>query len=139
MGLARKRCPHIPAADTRNALAARAGMNVRPTSHAAIARLDAPASASELTSGRITSLPRLRVEGKFVFAGEQKFWIRGVTYGTFKPDSDGAQFPPPENVERDFRAMARAGLNAVRTYTSPPSWMMDLAAECGRSEERRVG
>ena len=106
-------------------------MNVRPNSHAAVAPLDADASASELASGRVTSLPRPRVEGKFLFAGEQKFWIRGVTYGTFKPDSDGEQFPPPENVERDFRAMARAGLNAVRTYTSPPSWMMDLAAECG--------
>src|SRR5215831_20405575 len=98
MGLARKRCPHTPAADTRNALAARTGMNVRPTRHAAVARLDAHASGSELASGQVMSLPRLRVEGKFLFAGEQKFWIRGVTYGTFKPDSDGEQFPPPEKV-----------------------------------------
>src|SRR5262249_61921358 len=95
------------------------------------ARLGADAGAQELASGQAGSFPRLRVEGKFLFAGEQKFWIRGVTYGTFKPDSDGEQFPPPEKVEKDFRAMARAGLNAVRTYTSPPSWMMDLAAECG--------
>jgi O-antigen biosynthesis protein len=106
-------------------------MNVRPTGHAAVPVLDAHVSASEFASCGVGCLPRLRVEGKFLFAGEQKFWIRGVTYGTFKPDPEGGQFPSREKVEQDFRAMARAGLNSVRVYTPPPLWMMDLAAECG--------
>jgi GT2 family glycosyltransferase len=76
-------------------------------------------------------MQRPRVRGKFLFVGGEKFWIRGATYGTFKPDPSGAQFPPQEVVERDFRAMAGAGLNAIRIYTAPPLWLMQAAAACG--------
>src|SRR4029077_20686186 len=31
----------------------------------------------------------------------------------------------------DFEAMAEAGANAFRTYTPPPLWLLDLAAEHG--------
>jgi GT2 family glycosyltransferase len=74
---------------------------------------------------------RPRVHGKFLFVGDKKFWIRGVTYGTFKPDDFGLQYPPQELVERDFRAIADAGLNAIRVYTVPPLWLMHAAAACG--------
>ena len=73
-------------------------------------------------------MPRPRVHGKFLYVADEKFWIRGVTYGTFRPDSSGKQFPPKEVVERDFRAIADAGLNAVRVYAAPPPWLMDVAA-----------
>jgi GT2 family glycosyltransferase len=76
-------------------------------------------------------MPRPRVHGKFLFVADQKFWIRGVTYGTFKPNEEGDQFPAQEVVERDFRAIADAGLNSVRVYTRPPLWLMDVAAACG--------
>src|SRR5262245_33394457 len=56
------------------------------------------------------------VRGKFLFVDDEHFWIRGVTYGTFKPDAAGLQFPEKDIVERDFGAMADAGLNAVRVY-----------------------
>src|SRR5713101_5742178 len=81
--------------------------------------------------GRWNAMPRPRVHGKFLFVGTEKFWIRGVTYGTFKPSNAGVDFPPKEVVGRDFRAMADAGLNAVRVYTPPPRWLMDIAAACG--------
>ena len=74
---------------------------------------------------------RPEVRGKFLFVGEEKFWIRGVTYGTFRPDASGVQFPPPDVVARDFRAIADAGLNAIRVYTTPPLWLMHAAAACG--------
>src|SRR5436190_24039687 len=57
------------------------------------------------------------VRGKFIFIGEEKFHIRGVTYGTFAPDAEGFQFPSREKVEQDFALMAANGMNAVRTYT----------------------
>ena len=76
-------------------------------------------------------LQRPRVHGKFLFVADQKFWIRGVTYGTFKPDEAGYQFPARQVVERDFRAIADAGLNSVRVYTAPPLWLLDVAAACG--------
>ena len=67
------------------------------------------------------------VRGKFLYAGDEKLYLRGVTYGTFGPGPEGDQYPAPDVVERDFARMAWAGLNAVRTYTVPPAWLLDLA------------
>jgi len=67
------------------------------------------------------------VKGKFIFVGNEKLYIRGVTYGTFCPDEDGNEYHDPEVVERDFAQMAANGLNAVRTYTVPPRWLLDVA------------
>ena len=69
--------------------------------------------------------------GKFLFVGDQKLYVRGVTYGTFRPDARGDEFPPPELVERDFALMAANGINAVRTYTPPPRWLLDAAHRHG--------
>jgi O-antigen biosynthesis protein len=73
----------------------------------------------------------LRVQGKFFFAGEDKFFIKGVTYGPFAPGSHGAQFPERETVIRDFRMMAEMGANTLRVFTVPPLWLLDLAAAAG--------
>jgi GT2 family glycosyltransferase len=70
---------------------------------------------------------RPRARGKFLFLGEEKLYVRGVTYGTFRPDARGDEFPDPTQVERDFALMATHGVNAVRTYTVPPRWVLDEA------------
>jgi GT2 family glycosyltransferase len=69
--------------------------------------------------------------GKFLIANGKKLYLRGVTYGTFAPDTNGTMFPGPETAEADFRRMVDAGINAVRTYTVPPAWLLDLAASFG--------
>jgi GT2 family glycosyltransferase len=74
---------------------------------------------------------RLEVRGKFLYVGDDKFYLRGVTYGTFRPDEDGAEFHNPEQVKRDFAMMAAHGINTLRVYTVPPRWMLDLAAQAG--------
>ena len=74
---------------------------------------------------------RPHVRGKFLFVDDEKFWIRGVTYGTFRGDADGVQFPPQDTVQHDFQTMAKVGLNSVRVYTPPPLWLMDTAAAFG--------
>ena len=74
---------------------------------------------------------RPRVRGKFLYAGERKLYLRGVTYGTFRPRDDGSDFPAASTVASDFAAMAAAGVNAVRTYTPAPRWLLDLALEHG--------
>ena len=70
---------------------------------------------------------RCAARGKFVFVGERKFWVKGVTYGTFAPGQDGYQFPDERAVEQDFALMASNGINTVRTYTRPPRWLLDAA------------
>jgi GT2 family glycosyltransferase len=84
---------------------------------------------------RLKSLPALRVrpsaQGKFLFADEGKLFVRGVTYGTFRPSAEHAEFPPHATVRLDFRAMAEEGINAVRTYTVPPLWLLDEASAAG--------
>ena len=76
---------------------------------------------------------RIRVSGKFFFRGEEKLYVRGVTYGTFAADASGEHFPRHEVVERDFELMSLAGINAIRTYTPPPRWLLDLAHRYGVS------
>jgi exo-beta-1,3-glucanase (GH17 family) len=73
----------------------------------------------------------INVRGKFLFHGQDKYWVKGVTYGTFKPNANGEPFPAPERVRADFTAMVLTGINSIRTYTVPPAWLLDLALEYG--------
>lgn len=79
----------------------------------------------------MTAHERVRVDGKFLRWGAQKFYVKGVTYGPFAPDSRGETFASPEQTERDFRLLRELSANAVRVYYVPPRWFLDLAAECG--------
>ena len=81
---------------------------VRPNMVPALANVDVPPSA----------------RGKFVFAGDDKLYVRGVTYGTFRPNDDGDEYPAVDIVARDFARMAACGVNAVRVYTVPPPWFL---------------
>lgn len=74
---------------------------------------------------------RPEVRGKFLFVGNKKFWVKGVTYGTFRPDEDGLQFPASDVVEHDLAAIAGNGFNTLRTYTVPPRWLLDTAGRYG--------
>lgn len=73
---------------------------------------------------------RVRACGKWVYAGDERLLLRGVTYGGFAP-CNGEPFPPPGRVAEDFAQMIAAGVNCVRTYTIPPAWMLDLAQAAG--------
>src|SRR5437867_3883766 len=68
--------------------------------------------------------------GKFLWVGQEKLYVRGVTYGTFRPGMDGSAFPSPRVVEQDFSLMSANGVNAVRTYTTPPHWLLEIALKC---------
>ena len=74
---------------------------------------------------------RVRVDGKFFAVGSRRFNFRGVTYGTFAPRGDGAQFPERPQIRRDFRRMRDAGFTVVRTYTLPSDDLIEAAAENG--------
>jgi len=74
---------------------------------------------------------RPRTQGKFLFAGEEKLYVRGATYGPFRPGENGSEYHSPEAVEQDFAQIAANGLNAVRTYTTPERWLLDTAQRHG--------
>ena len=73
---------------------------------------------------------RVVLGGKFLWVGQEKLYVRGVTYGTFRPSMDGSAFPSPRVVEQDFSLMSANGVNAVRTYTTPPHWLLEIALKC---------
>ena len=76
-----------------------------------------------------SSFARPWVKGKFLFVGDEKFYVRGIAYGPFRPEPDGSEYHTPGEVERDFLLMQQHHINAVRAYTVPPRWFLDLAAQ----------
>ncbi len=82
--------------------------------------------------GILEKLLRLQVKAaaKFFYEGAEKFWIRGVTYGTFEPRGE-SNYPAPERVAQDFTLMREAGINTVRVYTAPPGYLLDEAERQG--------
>ncbi|MGB2690800.1 MAG: glycosyltransferase, partial [Desulfobacterales bacterium] len=84
-----------------------------------------------LVTSRKNVPQRPQVKGKFFYVGDEKLWIRGVTYGTFRPDESGNEFYNPEVVEKDFAHMETIGINVVRIYTPPPRWFLDTALRKG--------
>src|SRR6266516_3849810 len=74
---------------------------------------------------------RVTVDGLRFRRGGDRYWVQGVTYGPFAPGDDGLQFPAEEMVRRDFAQMRQVGINAIRVYHTPPSWLLELAEERG--------
>lgn len=91
-------------------------------------------------------LDKIEVRGKFFYHNNHKFYVRGVTYGAFKPDSNGREYTDLEQVDRDFEMMAANGINTVRIpHTTPPRALLDLALKhrlkvmIGLSAEQYIG
>lgn len=74
---------------------------------------------------------RVRVEGKFFRLGEEKFCVKGVSYGPFALNAAGQPFASPEQTAADFAQVRDLGANVVRIYHVPGRWFLDLAAESG--------
>jgi glycosyltransferase involved in cell wall biosynthesis len=100
--------------------------------------IPATASSSLITpgSGRVSENPvsrppisgsRPRANGRMLEVNGRRFRIKGVTYGTFRPNENGEPFPTPAQVRDDFAQMREAGINTVRLYTPPPDWVADAA------------
>jgi glycosyltransferase involved in cell wall biosynthesis len=78
---------------------------------------------------KIHALPA--VEGRFLSIGGQRFWAKGVTYGSFRANDEGEPFPPFAQLLDDFAQMRDAGINVVRTYSPPSDRIADAAADRG--------
>lgn len=80
---------------------------------------------------KIGSVGRVSVRGKFLAVGDERFDIKGVTYGPFRPDDSGNEYGPRDRVADDFAKIAANGFNTVRLYTVPQRWLLDEAAAHG--------
>jgi GT2 family glycosyltransferase len=94
----------------------------------------------------LVSHRRAKVAGKFFSVGNEKLWVRGVTYGAFRPDAQGNEYHDLDLIDRDFAQMAANGLTAVRIpHTMPPRALLDIAQRrglyvmVGLSAEQYVG
>ncbi|HPA20232.1 MAG TPA: glycosyltransferase [Verrucomicrobiae bacterium] len=72
-------------------------------------------------------------KAKFLFAGDEKFVVRGVAYGPFRPGGDNPEIhlPGRSQVVADLGQIAALGANAVRLYHVPPAWFLDEAEAAG--------
>lgn len=75
--------------------------------------------------------PRVRVDGKFFRLGDEKFWVKGVTYGPFAPNAAGLHLPEPDQLARDFAQIRGLGANTIRLYHAPTVEVLDVAQAHG--------
>ncbi len=74
---------------------------------------------------------RVLRDGRFFRLGDEKFTVKGVTYGPFAPNANGEHLASPEQTSRDFELIRELGANCVRVYHNPPTWFLDLAQQHG--------
>jgi endo-1,4-beta-mannosidase len=67
----------------------------------------------------------------FLVEGSAKFTLRGVSYGPFRPDRDGEQFPDEETLRNDLHLIRSLGANTIRVYHVPPPRVRLAAEEFG--------
>src|SRR5262245_54819727 len=99
----------------------------------ALVQADAPSgaairrgAASACVSGRV------QLDGKFFKLGDEKFWIKGVTYGPFAPQEEtGVPLPDRHVLESDLRLVRGLGANTLRVYHVPPRDFLDTAHAFG--------
>src|SRR5258707_10989709 len=87
--------------------------------------MESTTTDEEQRDGSVLSGERPAVRGKSLYLGSQKLQVRGVTYGPFSSDPSGGF--EGDAVDRDFAQMAACGINAVRVYSAPERWLLDLA------------
>jgi len=73
----------------------------------------------------------IRAVAKFFFKDDRKFFVKGITYGPFKPDAGGNYLGPPERAAADLANIRDLGFNVVRVYHSPPLWFLDACSAAG--------
>jgi GT2 family glycosyltransferase len=85
---------------------------------------------SKVISQRSQRRPQVR--GKFLFVGNEKLYVRGVTYGAFQPDAAKREYQDLSVIDRDFAQMVASGMDTVRIpHTMPPRHLLDIAAKHG--------
>ena len=78
-----------------------------------------------------TAQPRVTADGKFFRLGDKKFYLKGVSYGPFKPDGERGTFAAPEQTAWDFAQIRELRGQHRPGVSRAPRWFLDLATEHG--------
>ena len=83
----------------------------------------------------------IRAVAKFFFEGDRKFFVKGITYGPFKPDAEGHYLGPRDQVERDLAQMRESWLERRPDLSRPASLVFGLLRGGGnaRPDHAAVG
>jgi hypothetical protein len=77
-------------------------------------------SATPLPSApRATALEPIKIQAKFFFEGDRKWFLKGVTYGPFKPNADGDLTATPEQARERLKDIVAGKLEALPTAMNP--------------------
>ncbi|GEP43864.1 glycosyltransferase [Brevifollis gellanilyticus] len=71
--------------------------------------------------------------GKFFRLGAEgeKVFLRGVSYGPFRPNSRGEEFPEDARIATDLAQIRQMGFDTVRIYTPPSEVILTEALKLG--------
>jgi hypothetical protein len=71
--------------------------NCHPATHFKRHELSERSSAEAI---RTAEAQRPQVIGKFLFIGDQKFYVKGVSYGAFRPDEEKREYQDLDQLEQ---------------------------------------
>jgi hypothetical protein len=80
-------------------------------------------------SGIMAPALPIQVSGKGLARASVRWRVQGVTYGPFAPNANAEPFPEAPRVRKDLATARSIGINAIRTYHTPPEWLLRLAEE----------
>jgi GT2 family glycosyltransferase len=67
--------------------------------------------------------------GKWLRLNGEKYFLRAVSYGPFKPDGRGEPWPEGPRLDQDFAMIRAFGFNVVRVYELPTDAVLTAAVK----------
>lgn len=61
----------------------------------------------------------------------EKTTLRGISYGPFPPNAEGAPFPKPDRLAADLTRIRELGFDTVRLYDLPTTALLQAASDTG--------
>ena len=98
-----------------------------PTILARVESVTSTGSSQKLVDHSRT--PRVRIDGRLFRVGATDWYLKGFTYGPFRPNRAGQHLPERVRMLEDFAQLRALGCNAIRLYHRPDVALLDDALE----------
>ena len=98
-----------------------------------MARLDSGEVDADIAAALVTRWrsPRVRIDGRLFRVANADWYLKGFTYGPFRPNRAGQHLPERVHMLEDFAHLQSLGCNAIRLYHRPTIGTLDDALEHG--------